>query len=407
MDCELPRGQTSWRILNRFYLIAILLNTLNSFTQRLFDNTLTLHLTSAGYGAATSGTLMAVATAGALLYRITGGNLADRFGRRNTLLCGFCLLTAGNLICACAFNLPLLYLGGLSRMIGFSMVGTSAGIMAVDTAPRERMSEAIGYYSLGTTIVSALGPTLALAVYGRYAYRGAMLLAAASGAAGFVLTLFFCGYERRADFPGNRISALRQKPKLPWQCTAREFLWSLIEKSALPAMLTTFCGALGMSIITLYLTHYTSTIGIQNSGPYFSCMAIAAFASRLVSGRLADRKGTVFCAAPGFLMIAVSLLLVPLSAGFPGLLYLSGLLNGFGQGMAIPAMNAAAVRSAPKERQGVASSTFFLQGDLYNMFGAMLWGNLIDLLGYTAVFQIGAGFAVLSIGLILLFFRRK
>nr|WP_130838546.1 hypothetical protein [Lachnoclostridium sp. Marseille-P6806] len=75
--------------------------------------------------------------------------------------------------------------------------------------------------------------------------------------------------------------------------------------------------------------------------------------------------------------------------------------------MATPALNAEAVRNSPKDRVSVASSTFFLPLDLAFVIGSVVWGILIDGLGFKQVFMIAIGIVVTSAAAALFVFSRR
>ena len=381
--------QGAWKMMNRYYVTSVVLNLLIGSMQQFYNNTLALHVTAMGRSTTTAGTLLSVGAATALVYRIFGGSLTDRFGRRNMLLLGLVLLTAGNFACGVAAGLPLLYAASMLKLAGFAMAGTSAAVMAVDVCPRARMSEGIGYFGLGMTLSQALAPTAALAVYERSAFRGTMDVATILGVVSILLLAAFGNYEHNAAFPGNRLNA--PKPQRP----AGSFIWNLIERSALRAVLCAFVGTVSFTTVSMYLTHFASMSGVPGAGSYFFCMAGSMVLARCCAGRLADRRGTLFCVVPGYAMAAAALLILPLTPKVHALLYLSGVLMGLGQGLATPALNAEAVRSAPAERTAAASSTFLLQNDLSVMLGSFIWGLAIDALGYRHVYTL-AGICVVG-----------
>ena len=391
----------TWRMLNRYYIVAVVLNFFLGVTQQFYNNTLTLHITSMGYSTSVAGTLLSVGAGTALVYRIFGGSLTERFGRKNLLLLGLLMITVGNFVCGIAGGLVLLYLASMVKLAGFAMASTSAAVMAVDVCPRERMSEGIGYFGLGMTFSQALAPTVGLALYERTAFFGTMNAATAVSLLAIVLLTAFGNYEKNAAFPGNRLNA--PKP----QRREGSLVWNLIERSALRAVLCSFVGTVSFNTVSMYLTHFAANNDVPGAGSYFFCMACAMLLSRCCAGKLADRHGTLSCVIPGYALAAAALLLLPFTPKVNALLYLSGILMGLGQGLSTPALNAEAVRSAPPERTAAASSTFMLQNDLSVMCGSFIWGIAIDKLGYSHVYTLAGSCVLFGLVLSLLLLRKK
>lgn len=92
------------------------------------------------------------------------GRLADRYGRKQVLLCGMALFGVGSLACAAA--------PGLAALIGFRFVqGIGAAVMQPLTlaagtrdAPADRRGWLIGLMSTGGTSFLILGPLIAAAI---------------------------------------------------------------------------------------------------------------------------------------------------------------------------------------------------------------------------------------------------
>lgn len=395
-------------LLNRYYITAIFINVAVGVMLQCYNNTIALHIHAKGFGTTLTGAMISIGAMTAFFYRIFGGRITDRFGRRNTMLLGIALFAVMNGLCGIVPSVWLLLLCRLVQMFGYAMASTSVAVMVVDVTPRSRMTEGIGYFGLGQSLSQAVAPAAAVALFATaLAFRAVMLFTVAVGAVGLVLTAALCNYERDPNFFGNRIAAMQEAPAPRQKRTFSQFFWDFIERAALPAMFVALCSTMAACLITMFLTHYAKVTGIANGGLFFTCSAIAMVAARLGTGRLADRFGPLSCIVPGFLMNIAALMGLLFCSELPLLFYLSGVLYGFGSGMSGPALNAAAVRAAPAERRSAASSTFLLQADIGFMFGSLLWGAMIDMFGYRPVYLMAAGVTVLGLILAVIFFRKK
>ncbi len=376
--------QSEKRLWNRYYLLAILLTTLNGMVMVLFNNTIPLHADAQGLGVTVSGMLVSLGTVVTLIYRLFGAVLTDRIGRQKISCLGMLILFAGNLLCALSLGLPLLVVGRILQMLGFAIISTCMSIIIIDVVPHKQLGEAIGYSALGNSLAQAFTPALALALYGLGAFRSVMLFAAGLGAAGFVLSACFLGYEKRPLYQ----RPVREPAEEGGSSSVRGKLRLLIEPAALKATVVSFGCSMAACSVSMYLTHYATSNGIANISVFFALSAAAMVVARLTTSKFSDRFSPLVSVIPGYSMLALSMFLLPVLVEHPVLLYPASIIYGFGQGMAMPAVNAAAVRSAPPERRSSASSTFLLAGDLAFIIGPTLWGGLIDRLGHPAVFRI-------------------
>jgi predicted MFS family arabinose efflux permease len=80
---------------------------------------------------------------------------------------------------------------------------------------------------------------------------------------------------------------------------------------------------------------------------------------------------------------------------------------GFGGGMTGPALNAAVIKAAPDNRRGAASGTFMISYDVGFGIGGLLWGLVIDLAGFTALFAGCAIFTVIAMLISIIFLKKK
>ncbi|MEU4402461.1 MFS transporter [Micromonospora orduensis] len=150
-----------------WYLWAgLLINRAGAFAM-LF---LSLYLTDArGASEALAGTVVGAYGAGGAVGVLLGGVLADRWGRRSTLLAAH-LVTAA-LMVALAFSRPLLLIAALSALVGVvhSMPSPAFVAAIVDVVPAHRRSRAFNLqfwaFNLGMAVASLLAGVLAEASF--------------------------------------------------------------------------------------------------------------------------------------------------------------------------------------------------------------------------------------------------
>ncbi|MGC4817914.1 MFS transporter [Micromonospora sp. DT63] len=150
-----------------WYLWAgLLINRAGAFAM-LF---LSLYLTDArGASESVAGTVVGAYGAGGAAGALLGGVLADRWGRRATLLAAH--LATAALMVALAFSRPLLLIAALSALVGVvhSMPSPAFVAAIVDVVPAQRRSRAFNLqfwaFNLGMAVASLLAGVLAEASF--------------------------------------------------------------------------------------------------------------------------------------------------------------------------------------------------------------------------------------------------
>jgi len=71
----------------------------------------------------------------------------------------------------------------------------------------------------------------------------------------------------------------------------------------------------------------------------------------------------------------------------------------------VPPLTAIVVKAAPDHRRGSASATFFISFDVGYGIGGLLWGVVIDLVGFRAMFSGCASLVLISLLLSVIFLK--
>ena len=119
-----------------------------------------------------------------------------------------------------------------------------------------------------------------------------------------------------------------------------------------------------------------------------------------------DIRGGNSIIYPGIILFAIGLVL--LSQSTSTLMFLlAAAIIGLGYGNFQSATQAIAVKAAPKERMGLANSTYFIFLDLGLGFGPVALGYLIPTFGYRGVYLGLAAYMVVGIFVYFLLHGRK
>ncbi len=377
------------RLWTKDYILIIGVSLIVGTAIAMLMTTLPLYAASLGGSNTLSGMVVGVYAFSALLCRPFAGAALDGLGRKPVLIAGIAVLTVVFFFYSLEVSILILLVLRIIQGAGFSAHSTATGTAAADWIPKGRLSEGIGYFSITLTLPTAFGPALGLNLIENQGYGALFKTAFVLVLAGFVMALFI------KDNP-DRVKPQRASTRLP-------SVASLIERTALGASGIMLFIAMGLGGLITFIPGFGKARGIEGIGLFFTVYAVFLVASRLVSGRLADKAGLMPVAVPGLGLISVSFALLAPAQSL-GQCLLSAALFGLGFGMVQPALNASVLRRCPPARKGAANATFTAAMDLGMGAGSILWGAVSQHFGFFYVYLFCAFFALAGLGLL---FRQK
>lgn len=323
------------------------------------------------------GIVVGIFTFSALLLRPYAGHTLETKGRRFVYLTGLAIFVLS--VGAFGFINSLIFLFVLRIIQGFGwgFSTTASGTIATDLIPAKRRGEGMGYFGLSGNIALAFGPTLGLALAGVISFKLLFLICALLGLAALVLSSSI-----------NYKQAEKQ--------TVPQKRWDIYEKSAVRPSFLLFFITVTFGGIASFLPIYSAQKGIGGIHWYFLLFAIALMLSRTFAGRLYDQRGHQAVFLPGAVLILAAMFLL---AWLPSslIMYIAAILYGLGFGSVQPALQAWSVKEAPANRRGMANATFFSFFDLGVGIGAIVFGQIAHLFGYSTIYLTAAGSVVISI----------
>lgn len=354
--------------MNAKYIFFSLINLFVSISFAMVSTTISRYVHGIGMSVAIAGAITGAFSIAAMVIRPFSGFMSDRFDHKRLLvfstlvmvLCTFCYGFTRDGVALLALRVVHGMAFGVSSTVNMALI---PGIV-----PEKRIGEAISYFGLGQSLAVAVGPSIGLGLANTGGFTLTFFVSAAIALGGAVLAMLL-------DFQDEETNRLkRDNPRLTIRLRdiiAREcLLYAAIDV----AIAST--GGLESSFMGLYGV----SIGMENIGWYFTISAVTLAVSRLLLGRIADRKGLNFVLYPGLAMIVTGFLLLWQQTA-PWMIALAAIVKTLGVGIVRPALQAASVKAVPPERRGAAASTYYIGSDIGQGTAPVIGGRIVDMTG--------------------------
>jgi MFS transporter, DHA2 family, methylenomycin A resistance protein len=356
---------------------------------------------------------------------LTGGLLADLYGRRRAFQAGAALLAAGAVACAFAPGIGVLIAARVATGIGAALLlPTSLAIMRVVWIEQAARRRALGVWASCNGLAFIIGPTIGGLLIQRFGWPSVFLLVvplalAALALAALVIPESADPHDRHLDLPGQLLGAAALGglvfAAIDGHQGGHAWVASLVVSAcALPGFLALekragagalvplelfrnagFCGAIaatasmtfgiyGMIFLVPLVWQQSGLLGPEAAGLGLLPCAVLFVMVSPRSGHMAQRVGLRVMAAGGTALCGCGLLvLAATQAGQPFFLAEIGLgLTGIGMGMNTGPLMSVAVEVVTVARSGTASALI----NVARMAGATLG---VAFLG--AAFALGHG----------------
>jgi MFS family permease len=392
------------KIWNKNFIMACLICLFVGFALSMTNSTMARHVYNLFGSAAFTGYMNAGFAIMAIIARLIAGDLSDRRGRRVVMIMGAAIFAVSVFGFGVFPFAALLIIFRSLQGFGYAVCTTANYAAGADVLPEDRMSEGVGYMSAVYSITTALGSAIALALMDASgSYIPVAGVATAFIVIGIVLALFL-KYEKQPFYiekMARQKSASAAKDLSEYKGIAR-----VLEKNAVPGTLVQLFSCTAWAAINSFIVLYADSRGISNVALFFTVTAAAMLVSRVFSGRLTDKFGELPAMVPALILNMLGYFLLMKSDTVSGI-YAAGFIIGFGSGIVSPACQAAAVKYSPVNRRGAANGTYNLSNDIANGVGAVVWGIVIDALGYPAMFIGCVICCAVALALAIFFFRKK
>ena len=340
-----------------------------------------------GYTAGIVGLVIGILSVGATLPRWWLGRAMDQGALVPLLVVGSALLLTSPLYGLGDGALPALLAVRAVQGISAAVWATGGPLLVTLLTPPARRGEAVGLFSLATTLAISVGPPLGLIVGQRVGYWLTFALCGLSGVVSALLLLPFLRKMRAESQQATTVPVTAPAPR-----------GSLFEWAVLPAAVPGFVLGLSNGALFAFIVPLMDGRNLPGAGFFFTIDAVAFFAVRAVGGRWADRYGRWRVIVPGLGVLALSLAVLAAVPTFPAFV-VAALLWGGGISIVFPDLNTLAIDLAPPGRRGAAAATYTGIFEIGVACGGILLGWLADRTSLPFVFAVAAALlAVASIG---------
>ena len=389
--------ETKERLWSRDYVFDIGVNFLIytvHFMLMLWSTSYAIHQWNVSIG--TVGLASGIFIVGALFARIPAGRFIDFVGRRRMFLAGTLMFFFMVLLYRVAPTVGAFMVVRFVHGLAFGTSSTASSTVVAALVPLRRMGTGIGYFTLGVTMASAIGPFLALSLVSSGSFDMGIHICT-----GLTLVIFLLSLSIRTP---ERSIAPEERESLRSLAPGRFFA-----KKSLAIALIALMGGVCYSTVLSFLGEYTSSLGLSGGiggSWFFLFFAATSFLSRPLTGHLLDSRGGSIVIYPALVLLSISMAILA-AAGSDMALLTGALLLGAGYGTITAACHALAVHCAPLRQVGVATSTYFVLLDLGIGAGPYLLGSLVPIHGFSIVYECAAVIAVIGILLYYLLLGRR
>jgi MFS transporter, DHA2 family, methylenomycin A resistance protein len=368
---------------------------------------------------------------------LSGGLVADLYGRRRAFVAGCALMAAGSLVCAMASDIAVLIAARAVTGAGAALLlPSSLAIIRVVWPEPAARGRVLGLWASCNGLAFAIGPTVGGMLIEGLGWRSVFLLAVPLATAALALALMVVPESadpqgRHFDLQGQVLGGLTLGSIALAAIAGRDggsrwmlalalaalalvmFLWVERKRKAtalvpldlflIPAFSGAICataamtfGMYGMIFLLPLVWQSEGRLTAHAVGLAMMPSALLFFAVATQSGKLAQRSGARAMTSGGTALIGCGLLIVATTqAGSPMWLAQAGFLAaGLGMGLNTGPLVGIAVGAVGHQRSGTASALINVARMTGATLGVALLGSVFDLLhggadGFRAAMLIG------------------
>jgi EmrB/QacA subfamily drug resistance transporter len=353
---------------------------------------------------------------------LTGGKLADMFGRRLIFVVGLSIFTASSLACGLATGAAFLISARIVQGVGAALMNPATLSIITATFPPKQRGTAIGIWVGVSAMALAIGPLVGGILTEQINWSWIFFINVPVGIAGIIVSRLAIdesrdeSEEQRLDLPGLLSSGIAlfgltygliEGNNYGWGSTrillsfalaaVALAIFVLLEMKQRVPMLdltlfrnSTFTGANTTMLLvalamfgvfffnSLYLGQILHYSPIQTGATFLPLTILIVFVAP-IAGKFSDKIGSRWLMGAGLVLLSGSLLsfsTLDANSSFwdilPGLI-----LGGFGMSLAMTPTTAAAMGSVPVDKAGVGSAVLNSMRQVGGSLGIALMGAIV------------------------------
>ncbi|WP_124067102.1 MFS transporter [Clostridium sp. E02] len=376
------------KLWNFKFCSVIFINSLISFSFYMITTILMVYLTGIGVNLSKAGLIVGLFSITSLFIRPFTGYITDQFNRKKLLIIGNFFVAISIMAYVITDNLMVIILFRVIHGIAFGINSTAIVAMASEYIPSKRFNEGIGYLGLGQVIASAVGPGLGVALMVQYGIKYAFYVSALFSLFTMLYLLLFHYSKMIKESKSHKI-----------------LLQDIISLNVLDYAFIAGVYSFMNGGIAAFLVIYAQGKSIEDVSIYFTVSAVFLFLARPLSGKIVDKMGLKYIVYPGIIMTIISLIFLA-SADSLAMILVSAVIRALAQGAVQPLLQAASIKKVGIEKSGLATSTFYLGGDIGQGAGPMIGGVIAKWYGYEEVFYLCVLLMILAL-VVFYFSNRK
>lgn len=367
-------AQAESRLWTRSFLLICGTHLLTYSSYAAVNPTFAAYLDTVTHSESLIGVAFGVFTFAAVIARPVAGWLLDRTARRVVQALAVIALTAATLLFTWIAVIWAVILIRVLHGLAWGISSTATPTIAADVVPSERRAEGFAYFGVVPNLALMVMPPVGFWIAHQFGF-GAQFAGAALLAFLALIPLFIL--DETAPATGH--------------------VGELYAPAALPAAFLVALASVPIGAIDTLVPLYAPTVGLANAGLFFTVMGAAIVLVRSTLGKLPGSLSVLLSSS--FVLQAVGLVLL---ATWPRLFVLRGLplgllagaaLFGFGFALVFPLLQGVAVSATRDDQNGSATATILIGMDIGIGIGAITFGVLADLVGFTVVYTGAALFS--------------
>ncbi|MCE5286324.1 MAG: MFS transporter [Pelosinus sp.] len=357
------------------FILFTISNTFLFSGFHIFLPTLPIYVLNQGGTSTDVGLLSAIFVFCAIAIRFSTDYGTKKMGKKYYLYIGCVLCFVAAISYILATTVPRLLSLRVLHGLGFGIATTLYAAIVTDLIPKSRRGEGIGYFGLGTTLAMAIAPGLGVWIVDNFSFNTLFIVATFSQILALgCLSLCSIPDDRSIHIETQKNSSLIDK---------------LVEKRLLfQAFLALLFGVCIGGVLN-FIALLAKEAHIANAGAFFLMCTACICLSRLVTGRIFDKKGPAWVILTGTVIFLLGFVVLSQSHSMTSFLIASA-LYGFGYGTIFPALQTWMFNLVPSEKRSAASATFYNMIDIGNGVGSVALGMLAGKLGYASIYGCSA-----------------